>query len=96
MVIVPVWLLLVGFVVWVAVHRVWYHLHGITKLLLAVFWLAWPLDVLLNATLCTLYFRELPHQWTVSARMKKHRYDSRLAAFVWGEIRKIDPTHLGD
>lgn len=92
--ILPIWLLLVGFVVWVAVHRVWYSLHWTTKVMLAVFWLVWPLDVLINITLCTLYFRELPRQWTVSERMKLHQHDDSLAAHVWGEIRKIDPGHL--
>ena len=90
-----IWFLLVGFVVWTAVHKIWYSLHWMTKVLLAVFWLAWPLDVLINFTLCTLYFWEFPRQWTVSERMHWHRYDSRLACFVWKEIRKIDPTHLG-
>ena len=90
------WFILVSFVVYMGVHQVWYSLHWLTKVLLCVFWVGYPLDWLFGMIVLTLYFRELPDptEATISHRCKKHKDDSKLAEFIWGEIRKIDPVHL--
>ena len=90
------WFTVVGFAVYMGVRTVWVKLHWITKLLLAPFWFAYPADCIFGATFLTVYFLEIPpfNAVTISQRCKKHKDDSKLAAFIWGEIRKIDPTHL--
>ena len=97
-IILTFWFILVSFVVYMGVHQVWYSLHWFTKLLLCIFWLGYPIDWLFGMTVLTIYFSELPDptEATISQRCKKHKDDSKLAAFIWGEIRKIDPQHLGE
>jgi len=92
------WFTIVSFAVYLGVRHCWYSLHWISKVLLGIFWLGYPIDLLLGATVLTLYFRELPalNEVSISHRMNKHQYDSRLAAWFWTEIRKIDPKHLGE
>ena len=90
------WLILIGFCAYMGARSAWYSLHWITKLLLLPVWLCYPLDWFFGFTFLTAWFRELP-DWTeatISQRCKKHKDDSKLAAFLWGEIRKIDPLHL--
>ena len=85
-----------GFILWSAIHVVWRTLHWSVKLVLLPIALFYLLDVALNFTLCTLFFRELPQELTVSERLQRHKATSKVAAFVWREfILKFDPYHLG-
>lgn len=90
------WFTVVSFVVYMGVRHVWYSLHWISKVLLSIFWLGYPVDLLLGATVLTIYFWEIPkfNEVSISHRMKKHQHDSKLAAWFWEEITKIDPAHL--
>lgn len=57
------------------------------------------LDVALNATVASVAFLELPHEWTLSARVKRHEHDGsgwrqKLATWVCANfLRPIDPDH---
>lgn len=93
-----IWFMVVSFVVYMGVRTVWYRLHWTSKVMLGIFWFGYPVDLFLGATVLTVYFWEVPkfNEVSVSHRTKKHQHDSKLAAHVWGEIRKIDPKHLGE
>jgi hypothetical protein len=90
-------LVLLSFPIYVAINKVWVRLHIITKLIYGVFvFIGYLSDWILGNTVFVILFREFPSltEGTISHRTKAHQHDSRLAKFIWDEIRKIDPNHL--
>lgn len=75
-------------------------LHWLGKILLVPWlYLGLALDIALNVLLASIAFAELPREWTLSARVKRHERDSagyryRLATWICeGFLRPVDRDH---
>lgn len=46
--------------------------------------IGYGIDVLVNLTVCTILFLEIPKEWTVTGRLKRHLYHSEPGS--WREV----------
>jgi len=89
-----------GFMVYVSAKASWGKLKiGIKALLIPALLFFGALDVILNATIGTLMFWELPHTVTFSQRCSRHFYSNdwrgRLARAFAVPLNAIDIGHIG-
>ena len=62
------------------------------KLGVPILVIGYALDFFVNVTVCTLLFLELPRETTVTARLKRHKYDAG-----WrGRVARWVAAHLLD
>ena len=65
-----------------------------TVLALPLLLVFWPLDVLINATVCSLLFAELPRELTITQRLSRHHTTStgwRYQVARWLGAELLDP-----
>lgn len=85
---------------WMRSNHRWVNMHWITKCVYAVWWLAYPADILLGALILAPYFfiqhRTIPKWYalTVSLQVRDHSGIDSFAKFMCVEILNIDPNHF--
>lgn len=89
---------MIAFAVYVALNKSFSSLHWFTKTVYGLFvYGGLAADFILGNTVFMVWLGGAPswQEGTISHRTKANYYNSKLAKFIWDEIMKIDPTHLG-